>query len=379
MNFPVVKGDISGKAVILRVDINSPVNDGKVMDNDRIVEAAKSIDFLKRKGAKVIVLAHQGRKGKEDFLGLGQHAALIGKRTRIKFVDDISGEKAAKAIGGLKNGEAVLLENVRFLDSEMDFSSGARFVPILSDMADIYVNDAFSVSHRRQASIVLFPERLPSFIGPAFASELKALEKVKMKGALHILAGSKAEENMLFLKKGKKIVVAGIFGQMCLKARGLSFGKHDGFLGDVGTLKRKLKGVKIIGPEDFAVKMGGRRVEIRKEKFPNEHEILDIGAKSIRIFCGEIKKAKAVLMKGPAGYIEDKKFRKGTEALLREIARSKAFSVIGGGHLSTALREMNINKKSFGHVSLGGGAFASHIAGKKLPGLEAIMKQKRTR
>lgn len=379
MKLPKLKGDFSGKTVILRVDINSPVKSKKILNNERISEAIESIKFLKKKNAKVIVLAHQGRKGKSDFLSLKQHAKLINKKTKIKFVKDIFGKKARNDIKKMKNSEAILLENVRFLDEEINYKRTAEFVKKLSELADIYVNDAFAVSHRKQASVVLFPKYLPSYLGNSFVKEVEALEKLKIKNALYVLAGAKAEDNLKLLEKNKKskVLACGLFGELCLIAKEYKLGAKDNhFKSQKKNISKIKKFSNIVTPIDLAVKVGNKRKEISIEELPSKHITYDIGSETIKKFSEEIKKAKVVFMKGPAGMYEKKGFEKGTKEILKAISKSKAFSVLGGGHLSNSLKEMKISKKNFNHVSLSGGAFMNYVSGEKLPGLETVLKCK---
>jgi phosphoglycerate kinase len=369
--------NMEGKTVILRVDINSPVKNKKVIMSERIEEAAKSIQALLDKKARVIVLAHQGRKGSEDFTSLEQHSRLLNNYVKIKFMPDILGEKAEEAIKNLKLGEAILLENVRFLAEESSKGENNDFVKKLSGLAEFYVNDAFSVCHREQASVTGFPRVMKSCFGSLIIKELEALEKIKIGNALYILAGSKTEENLPFLRKNKRIIACGMFGQLCMLAQGFRFGKHEEFVdtANLENVKEKIAGLDLITPVDFAVKEKGRRKEMSLDKFPNSHEIFDIGEKTISIFRNEILKAKAVFMKGPAGYIEEKQFQKGTKEIFNAIIKSKALSVLGGGHLSTAIHELKFKKEQFSHISLSGGALASYVAGEKLPGIEAILNK----
>ncbi len=366
--------DLKNKVVLLRVDLNSPVKNGKVIDNDRISESANSIKAIKKKGAKVVVLAHQGRKGDEDFTSLKQHSKLLNKYTKIKFIEDIYGKKFKKEFLKLKNGEALLLENVRYEDAEKNNDEKSEYVKTLSSVCDVYINDAFSVSHREQASITAFPKVMKKCgIGINLEKELNALKKVKIKNVLYILAGSKAEENMKFMQEGKKIIAGGKFAQMFMMAKGFHFGKHEKFLDKEGVSKLKdFNKIKVTVPIDFAVKEKNKRKEIGLHRFPNEYEIFDIGEKTIELFKKEIMKAKAIFMKGPLGYIEEKQFQKGTEEIMKAIVKSRAFSVLGGGHLSTALKQLGLDKKKFGHISLSGGALATYMAGEKLPGLEVL-------
>ena len=373
--------DLKNKLVLLRADINSDISGEKVLLSERIIEASKTIKELKRQKAKIVILAHQGNVGKKDFLNLEQHAKLLNKYTRVKFVSDVCGKKAISAIRKIKNGGAILLDNVRFVEDEFyPKRKNNILLKNLSPLFDIYINDAFSVCHRDHTSITGFPKNLPSCIGPLVEAELKALGKISMKNCLYVLGGAKPESNIKLLK-GNKVLACGLFGQMCLVAKGKDLGYQNKFLennalikGDYKKfklkLKKKLKNVET--PKDFAVMDGGSRKEFLLKDFPLKYEIGDIGENTMGGYIKEIKKVKAIYMKGPAGFSSDKRFAKGTVSLLKAIASSKGFSLVGGGHLSDTIKKYKLPKKKFGHVSLSGGALLNYIAGEKLPGIEAL-------
>ncbi|OGJ20301.1 phosphoglycerate kinase, partial [Candidatus Pacearchaeota archaeon RBG_13_36_9] len=331
------------------------------------------------KGAKVVVITHQGRKGEGDFTSLEQHAKLLNKFAKIKFVDEPIGEKARKAIQGLKEGEAILLENIRGVDDEFKPEKGEEneIVKFFVPLVNVYVNDSFSVCHREQASITLLPKFLPSFAGRLLEKEVSALKRIKMGECLYILGGAKPEDNLKLLR-GNKVLACGLFGQLCLIAKGKKLGAQDkylqeqikGFYKVVEELKGKLKNVEI--PVDFAVKKNGNREEILLENFPSEYEIFDIGKRTMAKYAKQIKKAKSIYMKGPAGFCADAQFSNGTLTILKAVSESKGFTLIGGGHLSDAIEVSKIPKEKFGHISLSGGALLSYVAGEKLPGLEAL-------
>lgn len=364
--------NFKGKTVLLRTDLNSDVKNGKVLLSERIKESAKTINYLKEK-AKIVVLAHQGRPGKDDFLSLEQHAKLLNKFTKIKFINDILGKKAEKAIRSLKEGEALLLENIRKEKEEFSPQKENNKLLNLVELTDIYVNDAFSVCHRNEASIVLFPKYMKACAGLLLEKEVNALKKVKIKNCLFILGGAKPEDNIKLLK-GNKVLACGLFGQVCLINKGKKLGEQEKYLKKQKALikisREKLKNVET--PVDFAVKINNQRVEKDLSEFPNKYEIFDIGSKTIKRYSSEIRKAKAIYMKGPTGDFNVKGFAKGTFSILKAIANNKAFSVIGGGHLSDAIEKSKVQKSKFGHISLSGGALLSYIAGEKLPGLEAL-------
>lgn len=377
--------DFSGKLVLLRTDLNSDVADGKVLMSERIKESAITINELIRKKARVVVIAHQGNPGKPDFISLKQHSMFLKKFVKIDFVDDIIGEKAYNAISSLKNGKAILLENIRFNNDEIDADKKDNSLISLAERFDIYVNDAFSVCHRNHSSIVLFPRIIKNkCAGRILEKEVNALKKIKIKECLYILGGAKPEENIKLLGKNKAIA-CGLFGQLCLVSLGKELGYQDEYLKKgalfkipyndfLKTLKEKLSKSLVETPVDFAVLEKNKRKEILISEFPNDFEIMDIGSKSIEKFKNLIKSAKAIYMKGPAGDCSDKRFCKGTFEILKAVSECKGFSLIGGGHLSDAIRDSGINKKKFGHISLSGGALLSYIAGEELPGLTALGK-----
>lgn len=395
--------NFKNKKVLLRTDINSDVvkksrkdffpissnptkhqgfadvkeGTSRVLMSERIKEAAISIKELKKKGAKVVVIAHQGTPGKDDFVSLKQHSVLLNKFTKVKFIPDMAGEKAINAINSLKNGEAILLDNLRFIDDEFHPEKEDNKIMKLATYLDYYVNDAFSVCHRNQTSIVSFPKVLKSCAGRVLEREVKALQKIKIKNCLYILGGAKPCDNIKLLK-GNKVLACGLFGQVCLIARGKNLGYQNKYLEQekalnheiLEKLKDKLHNVET--PVDFAIKIKDKRIEVRLDHFPNHFEIYDIGQKTIDKYVHEIKKAKAIYMKGPAGDCSFKDFSKGTFALLKAVSECKGFTLIGGGHLSDAIRDSKINVKKFDHISLSGGALLSFVAGEKLPGLLAL-------
>ena len=348
---------------------------------ERIKPAAKTIDYLIKKKAKVVVLAHQGNPGKKDFISLKQHSKYLNKFTKIKFVNDTLGKKAIEEIKKLKPGKAILLENVRFIKDEFEPNKkGNELIKKLKPYFDLYVNEAFSVCHREQTSITEFPKHLESAAGLDLEKELKALEKISMKNSLYILGGGKPESNFKLVGKNK-ILACGFFGQMCLISKGKNLGYQNEYLKEAALVKsdyneflKKLKGnqKKIKTPLDFAVNVNGKRVEHKLKEFPLDKQIDDIGEITIEKFKKEIKKAKSIYMKGPAGFSQDPKFAKGTIEILKAIANSKAFSLIGGGHLSDTIAKYKLPKSKFNHISLSGGALLNYVAGKRLPGLVSL-------
>lgn len=373
---------LENKTVLLRADINSNVLNGKVFPSERIKQSAKTIKNLKNKKAKIVVIAHQGRVGKEDFVSLKQHAKILNKFVKITFVPDILGKKAESKIKNLKAGEAILLENIRNLNEE--FTPGNtkknKLVRKLSKLCDVYINDSFSVCHRRHTSVVSFPDYLESYTGPSLEKEIESLSKIKLDECLYVLGGAKPEDNLKLIGKNK-ILSCGFFGQMCAIANGVDLGAQNEFLkkniSNYDSVLEKLKekmNKNLVIPSDFAVKIKKKRRDISIKNFPSKYEIFDIGKKTQKKYLKEVRKAKSVYMKGPVGFYFDRKFSRGTFKILKAISKKKGFSLLGGGHLADALRKSKIPKSKFGYISISGGASLNYLAGEKLPGLEALKR-----
>jgi len=283
-------------------------------------------------------------------------------------------------VRGLHEGDVLLLENLRFYPEEEANDSG--FAQKLAALADVYVNDAFSICHRKQTSIVSFPNHLPSCAGRLLEKELEAIEKLDVTNSLLILGGAKPEDNIKLIKANKenKILTCGFFCHLCLIASGIKLGEQEEYLKKeikefdeiIAYLKKNVKNLEL--PIDLAIENNGYRKEILIEELPIDKRIFDIGSKTIEKYISETKKAKSIFLKGPSGFYSDKKFRKGTYEILKAISKSKAFSLIGGGHSNEAIKKCRIKKKRFGYVSLSGGALISYLAGEKLPGLQALEK-----
>ncbi len=373
--------DVFGRTVLLRSDLNSDIVNGRVLKGKRIYESLKTIKFLKKKGARIVILAHQGNPGKKNFYGLYQHAKLLGRG--VKFVEDIVGEKAVSEIVRLKNGEAILLDNIRFIKDEFNpEKKNNSLIKTLLPLIDIYINDAFSVSHRNHASIVGFTKHRESGVGLLFEKEISALEKVRLKNCLFVLGGAKGESDIKLLGRKNKIIACGLFGQACLVARGFDFGYQNGFLKKtlliksdwnifLRKLKDKLKNIEL--PSDFAVEYRGKRREFDLDDFPMKKRIEDVGRESIKKFCKIIRGAESVYVKGPAGWVEDRRFCKGTIEILKAVSNCRGFSLVGGGQLSEVIfNNRELKKRKFGHISLSGGATLAFISGERLTGLKAL-------
>ncbi|MEM3601413.1 MAG: phosphoglycerate kinase [Candidatus Bathyarchaeia archaeon] len=391
--------DVKNKTVLVRVDFNSPVDPEtkKVLDDTRIrAHGETTINELAKKGAKVVVLAHQGRRGDPDFIPLKQHAELLSKviGTPVKFVDDVFGEKAKNAIKELKSGEILVLDNVRNFAGETkegtpEDHAKTDLVRELAPLADLFVNDAFAAAHRAHVSMVGFTSVLPSFAGRIMERELKSLSRVlenPEKPCIYVLGGAKADDSLeiskyvLDNKIADYVLTGGVVGHVFLAARGVDLGKPNMKFLEEKKLLDLVPGIKelmrkypekINVPSDVAVEVDKKRKEILVENLPTDHPIYDVGAKTVENYSEMIRKAKSIVVSGPMGVFENSEFMFGTKRIFEEIANSKAFSLAGGGHTIAALQELGLSDK-ISYVSTAGGALIEFLMGKKLPGVVAL-------
>ena len=393
--------NFKGKTALVRVDFNSPIDPKtkKVLDDTRIrAHGESTIKELSEKGAKVVILAHQGRPGDPDFTALKEHAEILGKilHKPVKYVDDVYGEKAQAAIKALKNGEILVLDNVRdFADEQKkgtpEEHAKTELVRNLAPLADVFVNDAFAAAHRAHVSIVGFTAVLPSVAGRIMERELKALGKVvhnPEKPCTYILGGAKADDSLKisqYVLKNKiadHILTGGVVGHLFLTAKGIDLGKpNEEFLKkqDALSLKPGIRQLmkdypsKIEVPSDLAVEVNKKRTEIPVDKLPTNYPIFDIGAETAKEYSTIIKDSKSIVISGPMGVFENKEFAFGTKTVLQAIAASRAFSLVGGGHTIAAVEELGLAKK-MGYVSTAGGALIEFLMGEQLPGVAALEK-----
>jgi len=391
--------DLDNKTVLVRVDINSPVDPatGLILDDTRIRLHAGTIGELSNKGAKTVVLAHQSRPGKKDFTTLNLHAESLAKilNHKVKYVDDIFGSNARTAISNMKRGDILLLENVRFYSEEIlkrdpKLQSETHMVQKLSPLADYFINDAFAAAHRSQPSLVGFAYMLPSAAGRVMERELKALynalNNVK-KPCIYILGGVKVDDSIMVMENvlengsADYILTTGLVANIFLWGSGVNIGSYNkdfiekkGYCKFVKKSKKLLKHYKEhIIPKDVAVCIGNKRVEFSVDKIPNQ-PIYDIGTDTITEYAGYIRKAETLFANGPAGVFEKEEFNIGTDDILNAIASSHAFSIIGGGHLAAAANQMGLSS-GISHISSGGGASINLLAGEDLPVVKVLRER----
>jgi len=389
--------EFEGKTVLLRVDINSPVDplSGALLDDTRMVLHSKTISELSDRGARVVILAHQSRPGKSDFTPLKQHALALSNiiNKDVEYVDSIFSKQAQDTIKNMVDGEIVLLENMRFYSEEMpkltiDEQKNTHLVKTLAPLADYFINDAFAAAHRSQTSLIGFSQVLPSLVGRVMEEELTSLFGIldnAVEPRVYVLGGIKADDSINVMANSLRtgrvdcVLTTGLVANIFLVAMGVDLKEYNrNFISERGydefidIAKDLLKDYsdKIILPVDLGILEDDQRVDYDVEDVPNL-PIFDIGVKTIEMYKEIIAGAKTLFANGPAGVFERPEFKIGTEDLLNAIADSEGYSIIGGGHLAAAASNMDLDN-SITHISSGGGASITLISGKPLPALLAL-------
>jgi len=387
-----------GKRVLLRVDLNVPMKDGKVTDDTRIVRLAPTIEALTAKGAKVVVLSHFGRpKGKRDPefslkpLVDPLSKALGGKP--VKFAEDCVGPQAKAVVDSLKDGEIALLENLRFHAEEEANDKG--FVKQLAELGDLYVNDAFSAAHRAHASTEGLAHLLPAAAGKLMQAELEALDSAlgnPKRPVAALVGGAKVSTKLdllnFIVSKVDVLVIGGAMANTLLFAEGVDVGKSLCERDMVDTAKgirakAKAAGCELILPVDAVVarefKAGAASEVVAVDKVPADAMILDIGPKSVEAIAKRIEGCKTLVWNGPVGAFEMQPFDKGTVGVAKRVAElteaGKLQSVAGGGDTVAAMAAAGVEEK-LSYISTAGGAFLEWLEGRELPGVAALQKAK---
>ncbi len=383
--------DVAGKRVLVRVDFNVPLTeDGKVSDDKRIVAALPTIQYLLEHKAKVILCSHLGRpKGKVDpkfsLAPVGERLNELLPDTRIWMADDVIGESAKAAVADMKEGEIVLLENVRFHAEEE--KNDPEFAKQLASMADLYVSDAFGTVHRAHASTAGVASYLPAVAGFLIGKELgimgKALEDPE-RPFVAILGGAKVADKIgvitNLLDKCDALIIGGGMAYTFLKAQGLEIGTSllDADSVDLAKdimVQAKAKGVNLLLPVDNVVATAyaadAEHKVVESCCMPEGWMGLDIGPKTIALFRKTILEAKTVVWNGPMGVFEMPAFAEGTRAVAEACAECKGTTIIGGGDSASAVKKLGFSKQMT-HISTGGGASLEFLEGKVLPGVAVL-------
>lgn len=387
--------DIVDRTILVRVDLNSPMSpSGGILDDMRIKSHIPTLRDLE--DAKVVLLAHQSRPGKNDFTTMQLHADVMSSSLgrKVTYIEDIFGTHARENIASMENGDVILLENVRFYSEEtlkrpVSEHQGTHMVRKLAPLFDIFLNDAFAVSHRSQLSITGFTGLLPSGAGRLMEREITSLD-VSLKGSespcIFVLGGAKVDdslkvaEHVLSSGGADRVLVTGVVANVVLAASGVDIGEPNmkfiesqGYLDQIDKAKNILERFagKLGFPRDVALNNNGERIEANIDDVASTNlPINDIGLETIVAYSSEIENAKTVVLNGPAGVSEIEGFEIGTSEIIKA-ATNAGYSIAGGGHITAEVRNMGY-ENMFSHISTGGGACIDFLAGDSLPGIEAL-------
>ncbi len=389
--------DFKGKTTILRLDLNTPIDPetGGFLEDRRMRSHVPTIQELADKKAKVVCLAHQGRAGEPQFTTLEKHAKHLSKLldTNVKYVEDIFGPTARTEIKNMQDGEILLLDNVRIYSEEAlerpaDVQSTTLLVKNIAPLADAFVNDAFGTAHRSQASTVGFTKLLPSYAGRLMEKEVRALGDVMKspkKPLVFILGGAKVKDSMRIMSKALRsgvetILTGGVLANVFLAAMNYRLGEPSiefirgkNFIDQIDIGRRLLEEYpdQIVLPIDLAIDKKGERVQIDLHELPQNYRIVDVGEKTIEKYISVINSAGTVFINGALGIYETPVFAKGTEEVIKSIADSSCFSVVGGGDTVAAARNLDVEDR-ITHVSTGGKASIDFLAGVRLSAIECL-------
>ena len=381
--------NVSGKKCIVRCDFNVPMSDGVITDDKRIREALKTVKYLKENGAKIILCSHMGRP-KGEF-NMKYSLAPVAERISelmgcpVAMATDVIGEDAKAKAAALKDGDIMLLENLRFHKEEE--KNAPEFAKALADFAEIYVNDAFGTAHRAHASTAGIADYLPAVCGYLIQKEIDVMGKALNAPArpfVAILGGAKVSDKIGVIEnlidKVDSLVIGGGMAYTFFKAKGWSVG--DSICEDDKVelakelmAKAEAKGVKMLLPVDTVVgkefKEDTEHMTVPSCEIPDSWQGLDIGPKSVELFSDAIKNAQTVVWNGPMGVFEFEAFAVGTKAVAKAVAESGAISIIGGGDSAAAVEQLGYADKMT-HISTGGGASLEFLEGLELPGIAAL-------
>jgi phosphoglycerate kinase len=387
-------GDVRGKRVLVRSDLNVPLSGGRIGDDGRIRASVPTIRELADSGARVVVMAHLGRpKGAPDpAYSLAPVAERLGELlgAPVAFATDTVGESAHAVVDGLAPGQVAVLENVRFDPGETSKDEAEReaFARRLAELGDAFVSDGFGVVHRKQASVYDVARLLPHAMGELVAGELDVLRRLTEKPERPyavVLGGSKVSDKLgviaSLLDKADRLLIGGGMVFTFLRAQGHDVGRSLLEEDQVDTCRRYLEqaeasGMRIVLPTDIrvadAVEEGSAVAVVPADAIPADKIGVDIGPDSEKLFADALADARTVFWNGPLGVFEIEAFCGGTRAVAEALNRVEGLSVVGGGDSAAAVRSLDFPDSAFSHISTGGGASLEYLEGKHLPGLEVL-------
>jgi len=398
--------DLAGRTVLLRVDINSPIDPktGLILDDARFKAHMGTLEELRR--SKVVILAHQSRPGKSDFVSLKTHASHLSNllRKKVEFVPGLFEENVIDRINSAAPGDFLMLENTRFYSEEVvlaeekpEVLKQTHIVRNLSSISDYFVNDAFAAAHRPNVTLVGFSEEIPNIAGKLMEREITAMEtffNLKSSKRTGVFGGAKADDSVKIIRRmldeGKLDIVltGGLVGHIFLIADGLNMGEKNenvikkeinDFEGVVNEARKVLDQYKkfVYMPTDFLGNDRGKPCFYKLSNFRKDVPSMDIGIDTIASYAAVIRDSDAILLNGPMGVFELKDFESGTVEIFSSIAKSKAYKIAGGGHTLAALEKLGITEREINHISTGGGALISYLAGEPMPAIESLINSKK--
>ncbi len=387
-------GGLAGRRVLVRSDLNVPLDGGQITDDGRIRANVPTVRDLQSRGARVVVLAHLGRPaGSPDpAYSLAPVATRLGEllKAPVALAADTVGEAAREAVAALGDGEVVMLENVRFNPGETskDDAVRGRFADELASLGDVFVSDGFGVVHRKQASVYDIAVRLPSAAGALVLAEIEVLRQLTEnpeRPYVVVLGGSKVSDKLdviaNLLTKADRLLIGGGMVFTFLKAQGCEVGKSLLEVDQLDVVRRYLEqaesaGVEIVLPTDVVVAPevapDAPATVVGVDEIPVDQIGLDIGPKSAAAFADKLADARTAFWNGPMGVFEMAPFAAGTQALAAALAAVDGLSVVGGGDSAAAVRQLGFSDNQFGHISTGGGASLEFLEGKPLPGIDVL-------
>jgi phosphoglycerate kinase len=387
-------GDLRGRRVLVRSDLNVPLDDGVIGDDGRIRASVPTISRLRDAGARVVVMAHLGRpKGAPDpKYSLEPVAVRLGELlgADVAMAEDTVGASARATVDGLRDGDVAVLQNVRFNRGETskDDAERGEFADALADLGDAFVSDGFGVVHRKQASVYDVAQRLPHAAGGLVLAEIEVLEQLTespKRPYVVVLGGSKVSDKLgvieNLLGKADRLLIGGGMVFTFLKAQGYAVGASLLEEDQVDTVRGQLDrarelGVEIVLPTDVvvadAVSAEATPSVVAADEIPDDRIGLDIGPESSKAFGAALADARTVFWNGPMGVFEIEAFSGGTRAVAQALSQVEGLTVIGGGDSAAAVRQMGFAEDAFGHISTGGGASLEYLEGETLPGIDVL-------
>lgn len=383
--------DLKGKTVLLRVDMNCPIDpvSGEISGAKRIEEATETIKALN--DAKVVVVSHQGRVGNKDYIGMSEHAKILEKLLgkKIKYVQDVIGSLAQDEIKKMKNGDIILLDNLRFCAEENyeftpEDAANTVMVKRLGGLFDLCVLDSFPSAHRAHPSLVGFSQVIPACAGKIVEREVRKLDEIlTVAKAPHVivLGGAKVTDRLeaikMLIKRGRadQILLTGLIANVFMRAQArikypLGIKGEEEAVSKAHTLMGEYPDV-FFTPVDVAIDNDGQRTELDVRDLNKGDQIYDLGHKTVEHYSRIIASAGTVFISGPPGYFEKEAFSYGTKSMLEAVANSMATTIVSGGHLTSALKKYGLAEK-ITHISTAGGALVLYLTGEKLPMIQSL-------